>query len=305
MAMELKIFSPKEDGFIKAIEFNHEELKTEIEAQLEKYQGLAYTDDTIQEARKDRATLNKFKKALDDKRKEIKGRCLEPFNAFEVRIRELVALVDKPMLAIDEQVKGYEERKKAEKRAEIEAFWNASESNVKTLVPLNRVFNPRWLNATFAMSRIEKEVSTFLSKVESELAIIEDLHTEFEDQTVRAYLHSFSMADALAENKKLLEQKAKREEYRRQQEEAAKARAEAIRNIPEQQTAQPEPQPAPKPEVRQPSPVQAAPEASPVEEPIHQLDFRVWGTAAQLADLKNFLRTRGIRYGHVPQERAA
>ena len=50
------------------------------------------------------ATLNNFKAAIEDKRKEIKKKCLEPYNAFEADIKELTALIDKPMLAIDAQV---------------------------------------------------------------------------------------------------------------------------------------------------------------------------------------------------------
>ena len=63
--MELKIYSPAEDGFIKKIEWNYEELKKEIEARSAEYAASVYTDDSIKNAKADSAQLNKFKDALN------------------------------------------------------------------------------------------------------------------------------------------------------------------------------------------------------------------------------------------------
>lgn len=307
MTMELKIFSPTDDGFVKSIEWNHEELKAEMERQLERYQGLAYTDDTISDAKSDRATLNKLKNALNDKRKELKKRCLEPYTTFETQVKELIALVDKPMLAIDGQVKGYEERRRSEKQAEIQKIWDSNDSNVKTLVSLDRIFDPRWLNVGSTLKKVEEAIIEFLERTEKELATIEELKTEFEDQVIRVYLQSFSIADALAENTKLLEQKAKREEYKRQQEEAAKARREALeraqaeaRQKAEAQAAQDIPQQTEAPAAPKP---EAQPEVT-TEEPM-QMDFRVWATRGQLQALRQFLTENNIRYGRVEDRQAA
>ncbi|BDQ35896.1 hypothetical protein SYK_02560 [Pseudodesulfovibrio nedwellii] len=308
MGMELKIISPSEDGYIKSIEFNFDELKTGLGSSLEKYQGLAYTDETIQEAKKDRATLNTLKKALNAKRLEIKKRCLAPYDEFEAKIKELTGLVDQPMLAIDSQVKGYEERKRTEKSDKIKAYWDAQESNVKTLVQLDRIFDKRWLNVTYSMAKVETAITDFFEKVESELALIEELDTEFSDQVVRMYLKEFNVAKAMAENKALIEQKAQREEYTRQQEEAAakaKAEAEALAQERRQEEAaasqivEPEPQPEPT------QPVEIQQQAQPESNPVHQVDFRVWATTDELRELGRYMKSRGIKYGRVTNEQAA
>lgn len=282
MSMELKITSPSEDGYIKSIEFNYEELKSELSTRLERYQKVAYTDDTIADAKKDRATLNRLKKALNAKRIEIKKLCLAPYESFESKLKELTGMVDEPVLAIDTQVKGYEERKKQEKQGQIEALWESQESSVKTLITLAHIFDQRWLNASYALSKVEGEISCFLKKVETELALIEELNTEFENQVIRVYLSGFNVAEALSENKKLIEQKSKHEEYRRQQDEAAKKQQE-FKSPPVKQTP---PTPATEPDI----------------EPTEQVDFRVWATQAQLNELKSFLRGRGIAYGPVPHD---
>ena len=298
--MEMKIFSPDEDVFVKEIEFNHAELKAELEQRLEKYQNLVYTDATIAEAKQDRAKLNKFKQALDAKRKEIKAQCLAPYEAFEAKVKELLALVDKPALAIDAQVKTYEEKKRAEKRAHIVEFWDAQESDVKDLVALDAIFDQRWLNVTYAIGKIETEITEFLAKVKDELALLHELDTEFEEQVVRVYLQDFNVAKAMAENKALLEQKARREEYQHKQEEAAAQAKEEERRRAEV-AAKPDPEPE--------KPVRTVPlnRPAPVQEPpaTRMVDFRVWATPDQLAGLKQYLNDNDIQYGPVPNEKAA
>ena len=75
--MEFKIYNPQEEGFLKEIDWNYEELKTEIQKKANDYMNLVYTEDQIKDAKKDRAKLNKFVTALEDKRKEIKKQVMQ------------------------------------------------------------------------------------------------------------------------------------------------------------------------------------------------------------------------------------
>ena len=61
--MELKILSPQEGGFVKEIRWNNEELKAEIAEKMQEYKSLAFTEETIKEAKADRAKLNKLRTA--------------------------------------------------------------------------------------------------------------------------------------------------------------------------------------------------------------------------------------------------
>ena len=114
--MEIIITAPTESQYLQKIDFNYEELKQSIKASLEKYDNLLYTDDQMKAAQTDRANLNNFIKALDAKRKEVKEKCLAPYAEFEAKIKELQALVEEPVLRIDNQIKTYENGKKAEKK---------------------------------------------------------------------------------------------------------------------------------------------------------------------------------------------
>ena len=70
--MELKIYNPQVDGFLKSIDWNFDELKEEITKKSSDYLNLVYSSDQIKDAKQDRANLRKLVTALENKRKEIK-----------------------------------------------------------------------------------------------------------------------------------------------------------------------------------------------------------------------------------------
>ena len=99
--MELKIYSPQDNGFAQVVKWNFQELKAEISETVRDYEMAVYTDDTIKQARADRAKLRKFTEALEDKRKEIKRKYLEPYEQFDREEKELVAIVQAAIDNID------------------------------------------------------------------------------------------------------------------------------------------------------------------------------------------------------------
>ena len=83
--MEFNLISPQ--TFVNVIEFNYDELNNWIVEQVEQYKGLTYTDETIKNAKEDRAKLNKFRENIDNARKDVKKRYLEPYNKFEEKVK--------------------------------------------------------------------------------------------------------------------------------------------------------------------------------------------------------------------------
>ena len=72
--------------------WDFEQLKGELQKILSDYKGLVYTDDSIKTAKDDKARLAKAKKAIEDKRKAYKEKCLAPYNAIEPQIKEIVGI---------------------------------------------------------------------------------------------------------------------------------------------------------------------------------------------------------------------
>ena len=213
--MELKIYNPTEDGFIKEIGWNHEELKAEIAEKVKDYTGLVYTENQIKEAKSDRSKLNKLVKALEDKRKEIKKLCLEPYERFECQIKEVIAIVNEPIALIDGQVREYEELKKREKTEEIEKLFE--EKNKPEWLELKAIWDTKWLNATKSMKQVEKEIDEILSKIDVDYLTLKSLEA-FSFESIETYKNCLDLSRAIAEGKRLAEIQKRKEEAAKEEE---------------------------------------------------------------------------------------
>lgn len=219
--MELKI---KEVAFPKVIEFNADEIKREVAEKVSFYEGLVYTDEQIGEAKKDRAKLRKFVDALEAKRKEVKAECLAPYNAFEKQMKEIVAIVNKPILMIDGQVKAFEDAQKTKKMGEIVELWERQEKPFD--IALESIFNEKWLNATVKMPAVEAEITAKLEQIRSDLATLENLAFSFESTEV--YKSTLNLNSAIAEGKRLADIQARKEAMLKAQAESEAQRQAAV-----------------------------------------------------------------------------
>ena len=173
--MEIQIFNPTQAQPLPEISWNYAELKQQLEAGLANYKGLAYSDDQIGEAKKDRAKLNKLADAIDGKRKEMKALYLRPYEAFEAQAKELVGMVKATVREIDDQVKAYEAARKEEKLRAIQEQYRAMIGDLAELAPYERLHNPRWLNATAGMGAICQELGNKIDRITAGLTAIDGL----------------------------------------------------------------------------------------------------------------------------------
>lgn len=221
--MELKIYSPTEDGFIKAIEWNHEEIKKEVAEKVSYYANLVYSDNQIKEAKADRAKLNKFVQALEAKRKEVKKQCLAPYEDFERKIKEIVEIVNEPIRMIDSQVNEYAESCKTAKRNSICEYWNTLE--VPEWLKLQAVFDQKWLNASVSLKSVFGAIDILLECIEKDLATLSNL-PEFGFESTEVYKTTLDINKAIQEGHRLSEiQKRKAEHEAEQARLAAEAEA--------------------------------------------------------------------------------
>lgn len=268
--MEFKLINPKnENGFIQAIEFNFEELKAELTKGLEKYQNLTFTEETIKDAKETKANLNKFKEAIETRRKEIKKLCMKPYEAFEVKIKELTALIDEPIKTISDQLQNFEDKRINEKAEEIKNFYDENIGNLSNILPLEKIYNQKWLNSTYKLEKIQAEILETIAKVNGDLRVIADLKLEsdLELQVKDTYLQTLDFSMAMAEKNRLENLK------------------KAINELEPQTECEPE-------IIEEPAPITA-------ETKIYYREFWVKGTKNQLIKLSEFLKNNGIEYGGI------
>ena len=248
-----------------SITWNFEELKQNLTSYLDLYRGLEYTDETIGNAKKDVAALRKLRTAVDDRKKEIKKKCLEPYNMIELQAKELMKLIDDPITLIDAKVKDYEERrieaKKKKIREEMDTvFADLPQAARDKLAVIAQ--DPRWLNATTPDKAWKEGIRKAHDETAGALRILNNVDEAFKDDVMRVYLRELNLTDAMLraqdlqkQRERVLEQERARQERERQEQERReremqeRERQEAVAQHvePEQQPA-PEPVPEPEPE---------------------------------------------------------
>lgn len=287
--MELKILSPQENGFIQEIKWNNEELKIEIAAKMEEYKGLVFTEETITDAKKDRANLNKLKNAFEDERKRIKKLCMEPYNRFEQQVKEVTGLIDEPIRLIDSQIKEVEQIKREQKRKSVEELFTTI--GFQSFVSLRDIWDEKWLNATVSLSKIEEQMKTLMYRIGDDVATIHSL-PEFSFEAMETYKKTLDLSQAIKEGQRLADIRKRKAEHeaeleRKRAEEAERQKKAAA----EEERSKVVEEPAVSTNNIVPEPAQ--------QEAIMQLDFRVWGTEGQLLDLRDYMKKNNLKFGKV------
>lgn len=174
MSMEL-ILKSVEVSIPQAIE-NIEQLKEELAPKLNYYSSLVVTEDSIKNAKSDKANLNKLKKAIDQQRIDVKKKCLALYEPLEKQCKELVDMINDPVVMIDKQIKNFEDIKKQEKHQALQEHFD--KVNTLDFVTIEDVINPKWSNATAKLETLKDEISESVNKIESDYKEIKELYND-------------------------------------------------------------------------------------------------------------------------------
>lgn len=155
---------------------NLEEIRQWLMPKLEFYKSLVVTENGIKSAKSDKAELNRLRKVIDDKRKEIKKAYLKPYNVIEDECRKITALIDEPIKAIDEQIKAFENAEIQAKREVLEKFF--SEENTFGFLTLDDVVNPKWKNKTEKAENLTKEIGAKISEIKTDFEDIQNMYSD-------------------------------------------------------------------------------------------------------------------------------
>lgn len=193
----------------KKIDFNFEEIKSELAEKVDLYKTLVYGENEIKQAKADKAALNRLKKALDDERKRQEKEYLAPFHEFKAQIGELIALIDEPISMIDRQIKNFDETRKNEKRVDILKLFN--ETHFPEWVDPDLVFDQRWLNMTYSYQQIQDDLAAKAYQIMQDMRTLDTLPCAFEAK--EEYRRSLDLNKAIAEGQRIADmQKRKTEE---------------------------------------------------------------------------------------------
>ena len=282
---EMALIKPEFKGEIKAeikgisqIEDNIKEVNEFAVRLNDYYSNIIFTDETLDEAKKEKANVNKFKVKVADFRKKIVAEYNKPIELFEKTAKETEKILKETYTNINLQVEKYENEKREEiKEMCVEYFEEKKkEENIDFVT-----FENMKMSITLGMltkggsltKKVIDEIDEFISKIKDDLKLISTQQNEIEILAEYKQTLNVSLAiTTVAERMKRLEEEKK-----------AKEKAEEI----QQQ------------EAKVVEKVQEVLKAPKEEEKKYSMTFKVWGTLKQLQGIKSYLeelKKDGVRY---------
>lgn len=214
---------------------NFDALEEQLDKKLDEYRGAVFTEDTKTIAKAEIASLRRLKKDIEDGRKTVKKKWMEPYDAFDKRMKILSTKVDEPINAINEQVQAFEQKRRQEKREEIHRMYEDCVSEYeesREFIVLDKLYDPKWENASVSMKSIKKDMAEKMSAIQTAVSSIKAMRSDKELDALALYKRTLNLNDAIQMIMTYEQNKAdalRREEERRQLEEERRIQAEIER----------------------------------------------------------------------------
>lgn len=314
--MEFCITSDLQEVRKQVITTNYPAVKKWAESIVAQYENIVVTPDTISQAKADRASLRKAQSGVSDVRKEMRAAALSTCAAEESNCKDLEAVFERGVQALDVQIKAMEAAAKQEKKNRLAEYFAQVVGDMAEWLTFDDIFNSKWLNATYAESAAWMDIDAAIDRCHADLNAIRALHSEFETALLDEYTRSRNISAVLVKNETLGRMKAAEEERKRKEAESAakyaaieetkRAADEAMRQAEQKASKIGKSVTETLDELSHPvnDMVDEDSHEIPVaaQEPEYKVDFRVFGTARQLDGLKAYMQSSGIRFMPVPQE---
>lgn len=256
---------------ITQIEDNINDVK-EYALKLSEYYNIKeFDEETLKDAKTERAEVNKFKDKVGAFRKEITNKFNEPLEKFTTTAKETEKILKETYDTINSQIKAYEEKKKAEKEEEVKSYFNelceAEEIDFVNYEQAN-------INVTLSasMKSLKEQAKKFVDKIVDDINLINS--TQFVDEIMIEYKKCLNVSRAITE---VNNRHAELEKVKKQKEEQVeqKLNDKEMLNRIDNLSA---------PKVEKPS------------EEVFEMTFKVRGTKEQLKAVKEFLVNGGYDY---------
>lgn len=242
----------------------------------EYYSNVIFTEETLKEAKTEKANINKFKDKVADFRKKIVAEYNKPIEIFEKTAKETEILLKETYTFINLQVQEYEDKQKQKKEKDVKEYYQEyAKSNNLEWITEEKYYQMANINVTLSASvkSLMEQAKIFIEKVLDDLKLISTQQNEIEILAEYKQTLNVSLAiTTVAERMKRLEEERK-----------AKEKAEEVQQQEEKVVEK----------------VQEVLKAPKEEEKIYSMTFKVWGTLEQLKGIKNYLeelKKDGVKY---------
>ncbi len=153
----------KTNSFTPAkVDFNYEQISIYLNEVLKKYDGLVFTEETVQDCNKTIAELRKGKRSLDDFRKKTKKELTKSVTEFENQCKELNKKFDEVIDPLVEQSDFFEENRRNEKRQKVQKIVDEliKEQGLNEKFASQLIIEDQYLNKSKTLKSIKEELAT-------------------------------------------------------------------------------------------------------------------------------------------------
>lgn len=248
---------------------NAKELLANIDNGLKHYDYVV-TENTYEQAKKDRAQLNSIVKMVSDERKRVEDDLFSEWKEDKKNIMDIEKKIKQCADSLGQGITDIEDVLKEEKRKHIYEAWQTlldSKGNGEHY-DLTPKFNEKWLNKTTSNKSIEKDLNAIYDKIVQDLGFMETFLPNDETDIAQIKEVYFQDYDLMRAKVKADDLKRIRESVERQ-----KQREEQIVQEP----------------LHFEQSIPNEPENKVVEQNTNWAEFRVEGTREQLLELTNVL----------------
>ena len=316
--LSLIINQPNNGVFLQKIGWNKEQITSTVENIISQYTGLAYTEEQMKEAKKDRAILNAMKTDISNRRIQVKKALMAPYEVFEAEVKEVVAKIDEPIAMIDKQLIAYDEKLKEDKKSELVEYFKENVGELENVLTFDMIFNQKWLNKSVSIKQCKEDILNAITKTATDTKLIDEMASEKYREYAKDYYfrNGLNLTLAMNEVARMKDVDIKKEEEKRLKAEREEAErliragngnnnvVDSINYKDEKKSiqedsAQGTTYPVDSNENKLCNDKDTHGCNDIVDDKIYKSSFTITGTKSQILSVKEFMVSNGIRFGKV------
>ncbi|AVK60554.1 hypothetical protein C5Z25_01665 [Lactobacillus sp. CBA3605] len=145
---------------------NLDGLQAAIAQYVARYSDLVITEGNVKDTKQVRAKLNSLKRALDERRKEIKRGYNQPLKEFEVVVKTLENQIDTVIAPIDMGLSELEVQRRQQREDELLVLLDEMAPNYG--IEVNEIeIDPRWLNKSISHKQVITEIAASMTTIKN------------------------------------------------------------------------------------------------------------------------------------------
>lgn len=145
-----------------------ERIKGDLNTELEKYDGVAVTEESLPICKEIKNNLKRQSRTIDDFRKQVKKELSKPITEFEGKCKELQGLINDVVNPIDEGIREIDEKNRQEKIKSAKKIVKDVARKMK-FDDLDRIeIKPSWGNVTTTQKAVKEDVTAQIQNLQAE-----------------------------------------------------------------------------------------------------------------------------------------